>query len=82
MNVSIQCASCGMPIESGPYCDHCTDDAGNLHAFEERFERMKQWSQRENPDWDAATTERNTLQYMSTMPAWKDNAKLKEMLGS
>ena len=79
--MSIQCTSCGMPIESGPYCDYCTDDQGNLHAFEERFSRMKQWTQRENPELDAKTAERRTLEYMSTMPAWKDDVKLKEMLG-
>ena len=81
MTMSIQCGSCGMPIESGQYCDHCTDDQGNLHAFEERLLRMKQWTQRENPELDEETTERRTLEYMSTMPAWKDNARLKEMLG-
>ena len=79
--MSINCASCGMPIEAGPYCDHCTDDEGNLHAFEERFSRMKQWTQREKPDLDMDAAERATLEYMANMPAWKDNAKLKEMLG-
>ena len=24
------CESCGMPIESGRYCDHCTDETGVL----------------------------------------------------
>ena len=36
------CESCGMPIESGPYCQHCVDDKGSLMSFEERFERMVQ----------------------------------------
>ncbi len=70
-----------MPIESGPYCDHCTDDSGSLQAFEERFERMKQWTGRERPELDPAGAEQATLAYMSSMPAWKDNPKLKEMLG-
>ena len=29
-----------MPIESGTYCQHCADAAGNLIAFEETFARM------------------------------------------
>lgn len=24
------CESCGMPIESGPYCAHCVDETGQL----------------------------------------------------
>ena len=61
-----------MPIESGPYCQHCADDSGNLQAFDERFARMIQWTRRENPALDQATAEQQTLQYMATMPAWKD----------
>jgi len=29
-----------MPIESGRYCDYCTDESGALQPFEERFARM------------------------------------------
>ena len=79
--MSVNCESCGMPIEAGPYCDYCTDDKGDLHAFDERFERMKQWTRRENPELDDATVEKQTLAYMSTMPAWKDHPSLKEKLG-
>jgi hypothetical protein len=74
------CQSCGMPIESGPYCRHCVDDEGNLQAFEERFERMVQWTRREKPDLDAAAAERATLKYMAGMPAWRDHPDLKRRL--
>ncbi len=74
------CQSCGMPIESGPYCTHGVDDEGNLGTFEERFERMVQWTRREKPDLDAATVERQTLEYMSTMPAWREHPALKERM--
>ena len=30
MNATHGCESCGMPIESGPYCPHCTDADGAL----------------------------------------------------
>ena len=75
------CQSCGMPIESGPYCQHCVDDEGKLQVFEERLERMIQWSRRENPDLDEAANERKTLEYMATMPAWREHAALKARLG-
>jgi len=74
------CQSCGMPIESGPYCPHCVDDEGNLQAFEERFERMVQWTRREKPGLDAAAAERRTLEYMAGMPAWRDHPDLKRRL--
>ena len=79
--MSVNCQSCGMPIESGPYCEYCTDDQGELHAFEERCVRMQQWVKRENPDLDVTAIEAQTLQYMSTMPAWEDHPTLLERLG-
>ena len=76
-----KCQSCGMPIESGPYCQHCVDDQGDLQAFQERFARMIQWTRRETPDLDEAAAERRTLEYMATMPAWRDHPELKRKLG-
>jgi hypothetical protein len=37
------CESCGMPIETGRYCPHCTDENGQLQSFDQRFERMTAW---------------------------------------
>ena len=45
----ISCESCGMPIETGRYCAHCTDADGRLQPFEERFERMVAWQARRTP---------------------------------
>ena len=28
MTTTLTCESCGMPIETGRYCDHCTDETG------------------------------------------------------
>jgi hypothetical protein len=62
-----------MPIESGRYCEHCTDDNGVLQSFEQRFERMTAWQARRNPTATRAEIERMTLDYMATLPAWRDH---------
>ena len=67
------CQSCGMPIEDGLYCDFCTDDSGNLQAFDERFERMVQWTRSQGGTLSQAEAESKTLDYMATMPAWRDH---------
>ena len=66
-----------MPIEAGPYCEHCVDDKGMLQSFEERFERMVQWQARREPTSSRADLEKKTLAYMASMPAWKDHARVK-----
>ena len=71
-----KCESCGMPIESGAYCQYCTDDDGNLQDFEERFTRMMQWTRREDPALSEHEAEARTLTYMSSMPAWREHPSL------
>jgi hypothetical protein len=70
------CQSCGMPIESGPYCTHCTDADGTLQAFDERFERMVGWQARREPDASRSELEAATLAYLSRMPAWRDHPRV------
>ena len=72
-----KCESCGMPIESGPYCSHCVDASGKLQPFDERFERMIAWQQRKSPAASRAELEESTLAYMATMPAWKDHPRVR-----
>ena len=80
------CESCGMPM-AGPddhapghpdsaYCHHCSDAAGDLQGFEERFERMVQWQMRRGQS--RAEAEPATRAYMRTMPLWKDHPRLQE----
>ncbi|MBI4940735.1 MAG: hypothetical protein HY830_08310 [Actinobacteria bacterium] len=76
MTTSTGCESCGMPIETGRYCAHCTDAEGNLQAFEDRFERMVAWQARREPDAPRADLEAATLAYMATMPAWRDHPRV------
>ncbi len=71
------CQSCGMPIEAGPYCSYCVDEAGELQPFDERFERMVQWQARREPDASREALEKKTLAYMATMPAWKDHPRVR-----
>ena len=58
MTTETSCLSCGMPLTSPadhargdediPYCAHCTTESGELQPFEERFDRMTQWSMRKD----------------------------------
>lgn len=75
------CESCAMPIEAGTYCQYCADESGKLQPFEERFTRMVQWMTRQKPGLSAADAEKETLAYMSQMPAWKDHPKVKGSAG-
>ena len=70
------CESCGMPIETGPYCEHCVDADGRLQDFDTRFDRMVGWAQRKGAD--RATAEAQTRDYMRGMPAWRDHPRLVE----
>ncbi|UFS57449.1 hypothetical protein [Subtercola endophyticus] len=72
----LTCESCGMPIESGPYCDHCTDESGALQNFDERFRRMSLWQARSHPDQSREQVEKETLDYLATMPAWHDHPRV------
>ena len=71
------CESCGLPIEAGPYCRHCVDERGALQPFEERFERMVQWTLGHEPGLARPEAERRTRAYMRTMPAWRDHPRLR-----
>jgi hypothetical protein len=65
-----------MPIETGRYCDRCTDENGVLQSFDERFARMAGWQARRDPGASAEDIERQTLDYMATMPAWRDHPRV------
>jgi hypothetical protein len=70
------CESCGMPIETGRYCGYCTDSSGALQSFDERFQRMVGWQARRHPEATRQEMERQTLDYMATMPAWRDHPRV------
>ena len=76
MTTAQACESCGMPIETGRYCGYCTDESGQLQSFDQRFERMVGWQARRNPQATREELERQTLDYMATMPAWRDHPRV------
>jgi len=74
MNENHLCESCGMRIEAGRYCVHCIDEtSGQLQNFETRFARMVSWAMRRYTALDRTEAERQTIAYMSGMPAWRDH---------
>ena len=75
MTATTTCESCGMPSESGRYCAHCVDETGALQDFESRFERMVSWQQRRDPGASREQLEHSTLDYLATMPAWRDHPR-------
>jgi hypothetical protein len=74
--MSHHCESCGMSIDSGPYCKYCVDEAGKLQDFDTRFERMVQWALREDQKLSRAQAEASTLKYMARMPAWAKHPRV------
>ncbi len=76
MTTAHACGSCGMPIETGRYCEYCTDENGILQSFDERFARMTSWQARRHPEATRQEIERQTLDYMATMPAWQDHPRV------
>ncbi len=73
-----RCESCSMPIETGRYCEHCTDENGDLQDFETRFAAMVSWQRTSDPDLPIEQVEAQTRAFMATMPAWRDHPQLRE----
>ena len=75
------CQSCSMPIESGDYCTYCVDSSGRLHSFDETLARMTQFAMRRLGVADPAAAKAQTLEFMATMPAWRDHPELARRRG-
>ena len=56
-----RCDSCGMPIQSGVYCQYCVDEQGHLQSFEIRFEKMVQWVLANEPETSREEAEQLTV---------------------
>jgi hypothetical protein len=68
-----RCESCGMPVDAGRYCEHCVDESGRLQDFDTRFARMVSCVMRKDTHLSRPEAERQTIAYMSTMPAWREH---------
>ncbi len=79
MNQTGTCQSCGMTIDDDIYCEHCTDENGNLQAFEERLEQMTQWLQRQGSIASDKDARQKAMAAMAEMPAWRDHPQLKTL---
>ena len=76
--MTTQCTSCSMTIESGPYCEHCRASDGELRPFDEILERFMQWTKRRDPQITDDDARAQTLEFMRTMPAWRDHPSVRE----
>lgn len=89
MNVTMSCESCGMtmagPEDHAPghpdsrYCRFCSTETGELQQFDERLERLTQWSVRQD-GLDPEASRTKSLEYMRRMPLWRDHPRLKESI--
>ena len=77
-----KCICCGMPMnkkndfamgdESKDYCVYCAKEDGSMKSFDEAVEGMAEYmSEREKIDKKFAR--KKVLEYMKSMPAWKEN---------
>jgi hypothetical protein len=76
MSADHKCESCGMPIDSGVYCEYCTDQTGKLQEFDERLARMTQWVVKQTQGATPAEAEQQAIAHMAKMPAWRSHPKL------
>ena len=49
---------------------------GTLQSFDERFDRMIGWQARRHPEQSREQLESATLEYMATMPAWREHPRV------
>ena len=71
-----RCDSCTMPIESGQYCQYCSDASGNLKPFDDRFESMIGFVMRRDSNLSRPEAEQQTLAFMAELPAWRNHPEL------
>jgi hypothetical protein len=69
----MKCESCGMPIESGVYCEHCSDENGALQSLDERIRRMSIFMKDQDSSLDDVAADIKVREYLKNMPAWKNH---------
>lgn len=77
-----KCICCGMPMnkkndfamgdESKDYCVYCAKEDGSMKSFDEAVEGMAEYMS-ENEKIDKNFARKKVLEYMKSMPAWKEN---------
>ena len=79
-----KCICCGMPMnkkndfamgeESKDYCVYCAKEDGSMKSFDEAVEGMAEYMS-ESEKIDKNFARKKVLEYMKSMPAWKENFK-------
>ena len=77
-----KCICCGMPMnkkndfamgdESKDYCVYCAKEDGSVKSFDEAVEGMAEYMS-ESEKIDKKKKKKKVLEYMKSMPAWKEN---------
>ena len=77
-----KCICCGMPMnkkndfamgdESKDYCVYCAKEDGSMNSFDEAVEGMAEYMS-ESEKIDKNFARKKVLEYMKSMPAWKEN---------
>lgn len=77
-----KCICCGMPMnkkndfamgdESKDYCVYCAKEDGSMKSFDEAVEGMAEYMS-ESEKIDKNFDRKKVLEYMKSMPAWKEN---------
>ena len=77
-----KCICCGMPMnkkndfamgdESKDYCVYCAKEDGSMKSFDEAVEWMAEYMS-ESEKIDKNFARKKVLEYMKSMPAWKEN---------
>ena len=77
-----KCICCGMPMnkkndfamgdESKDQCVYCAKEDGSMKSFDEAVEGMAEYMS-ESEKIDKNFARKKVLEYMKSMPAWKEN---------
>ena len=77
-----KCICCGMPMnkkndfamgdESKDYCVYCAKEDGSMKSFDEAVEGLAEYMS-ESEKIDKNFARKKVLEYMKSMPAWKEN---------
>lgn len=77
-----KCICCGMTMnkkndfamgdESKDYCVYCAKEDGSMKSFDEAVEGMAEYMS-ESEKIDKNFARKKVLEYMKSMPAWKEN---------
>ncbi len=72
------CYSCGMPISMMPeaksslenYCQHCVDEKGEVHPYEQIKAGVAMWLKSWQPNVDETEAQKRADSYLQAMPKW------------